>query len=74
MFYHLNENCRTLRKRCKLSVVALASQLDISPQAITNFENGSRNCSIEILDKLHKIFNISLDDLVYTDLSKEVQK
>ncbi|MCM1131405.1 MAG: helix-turn-helix domain-containing protein [Roseburia sp.] len=69
MFFHLNRNCRILRKRCKMSIADLAEKLEISSQAITNFENGSKNCSIEVLDKLHTIFNISLDDLVYKDLS-----
>lgn len=71
MFYYLNKNCRTLRKREKITIAKLAEELKISAQAITNFENGSKNCSIEVLDKLHNIFNISLDDLVYKDLSKE---
>lgn len=71
MFYHLNTNCRFLRKKANLTVSELADKLEISTQSLTNFEGGQRNTSIEVLDKLHTIFNVSLDDLVYSDLSQK---
>ena len=71
MFYNLNKNCRYLRKKSKLTVSELAEKLEISTQALTNFEGGNRNCSLEVLDKLHNIFEITIDDLVYKDLSKD---
>lgn len=50
---------------------SLASTLQIHLNSLSNIESGKANTSLEILDKLHNIFNISLDDLVYKDLSAE---
>lgn len=49
----------------------LAKYLNINTRSLSNFEGGSVNTSLEVLDKLHQLFNISLDDLVYKDLSKQ---
>lgn len=49
----------------------LAKHLNINTRSLSNFEGGSVNTSLEVLDKLHQLFNISLDDLVYKDLSKQ---
>ncbi len=71
MFYNLNKNTKYLRKKNLLTQSKLAEMLGIKIQSFKNFESGSVNTSIEVLDKLHTIFNISLDDLVYKDLSSE---
>lgn len=68
MFYNLQRNVKFLRKKNKLTLVELAYMLGIAKSSLANFEGGQRNCSLEILDKLSKIFNISLDDLVYKEL------
>ena len=70
MFYFLNKNVKFLRNSKALTQQELANMLSISKHALANFEGGQRNTSIEVLDKLHVIFNISLDDLIYKDLSK----
>ncbi len=69
LFYNLNSNVKFLRKYHKMSQPELAKKLKISTMSLSNFEGGSVNTSLEILDKLHTLFNISLDDLVYKDLS-----
>lgn len=71
MFYNLNKNCRLLRKKLNLSVPELATKLNVKTQSLYNMESGTCNCSLEVLDKLHIIFNISLDDLIYKDLSNQ---
>lgn len=71
MFYNLNRNIRFLRKKNGMTIPQLAKNLDVSKSAIDNIECGNRNTSLEVLDKLHQLFNISLDDLVYKDLSQE---
>ena len=70
MFYNLNKNVKYLRNSKGFTQERLAEMLSISKNALANFEGGTRNTSIEVLDKLHNIFNISLDDLIYKDLSK----
>lgn len=71
MFYNLNRNIKFLRKKSNLTMQSLASTLQIHLNSLSNIESGKANTSLEILDKLHNIFNISLDDLVYKDLSAE---
>mgnify|MGYP004470917027 CR=1 FL=1 len=68
MFYNLYRNIKYLRKQNKLTIVELAHELNLATSSLANFEGGQRNCSLEILDKLSKFFNVSLDDLVYKDL------
>lgn len=69
MFYNLNKNTKFLRKKYLYTQAKLAELLGIKLQSFKNFESGSVNTSLEVLDKLHNLFNISLDDLVYKDLS-----
>lgn len=71
MFYFLNDNIKHLRKKNGLSQPELAKLLSVSKSTVANIESDFQNTSLEILDKLHNIFNISLDDLVYKDLSKD---
>ena len=70
MFYFLNKNVKILRNSRGFTQEQLAKMLSISKNALANFEGGQRNTSIEVLDKLHNIFSISLDDLIYKDLSE----
>lgn len=69
MFFNLNKNTKYLRKKNLLTQSQLSEMLGIKLQSFKNFESGSVNTSLEVLDKLHNIFNISMDDLVYKDLS-----
>ncbi len=69
MFFYLNTNVKHLRKKANMTQPYLAQKLGVGKSTLANFESGQINTSLEVLDKLHTIFNISLDDLVYTDLS-----
>lgn len=71
MFYFLNSNVKFLRKKAGYTMPQLAKLLDISLSGLSNFEGGQSGTTLKTLDKLHTIFNISLDDLIYKDLSKE---
>ncbi len=71
MFYNLNANIRFLRKKKGYTIPNLAKMLGVGKSTVDNIECGKNNTSLEVLDKLHTIFNISLDDLVYKDLSSE---
>ena len=71
MFYNLNSNIRYLRKKAGYTIPRFAEMLDLKKSTIDNIECGKNNTSLEVLDKIHKLFNVSLDDLVYKDLSKE---
>lgn len=69
MFYNLNTNIRFLRKKNGFTIPHLAKMLGVGKSTVDNIECGKNNTSLEVLDKLHNLFNISLDDLVYKDLS-----
>lgn len=43
--------------------------LGIKKSTLDGIECNQSNTSLEVLDRLHNVFNISLDDLVYKDLS-----
>ena len=71
MFYFLNSNVKYLRKKAGYTMPQLAKILQISLSGLANFEGGQCGTTLKTLDKLHNLFNISLDDLIYKDLSKE---
>lgn len=71
MFYFLNSNVKFLRKKANMTQPELAKKLNVAKSTIANFESGQFTVSLKILDNLHKIFNVSFDDLIYKDLSKK---
>ncbi len=71
MFYNLNKNIRFLRKQKGYTIPKLAELLGIKKSTLDGIECSQNNTSLEVLDKLHNIFEISLNDLVYKDLSEE---
>ena len=60
-----------LRKREKMSQEQLADKLEISRQTISEWERGITYPSVEKLIELTKIFNVSLDFLVFGKTFKE---
>lgn len=71
MFYNLNKNLKYIRNKNLLTQAKMADLLNLKLQSYKNLESGQVNTSLEVLDKLHNIFQVSLDDLVYTDLSNK---
>ncbi len=45
--------------------------LGLKKSSLDSIECGQNNTSLEVLDKLHTIFEISTDDLIYKDLTQE---
>ena len=60
----LNERLQELRKKYNYSQEGLATKLDVSRQSIINWEKGSAVPSIDYLNQLATLYNISLDVLV----------
>lgn len=71
LHYYLNHNIKYLRKKSGMTQLELSEKLSISKGSLANIESGLKNTSIELLDKLRNLFNVSVDDLIYKDLSKE---
>ena len=55
---------KEIRKVRKLSQMKVAMDLNISREALSHYENGKREPSIDLLNKLSEYFNVSIDFLI----------
>lgn len=55
---------REIRKRRHLNQLKVAMDLNISRESLSYYENGRRSPDIEMLVKLSKYFNVSIDYLI----------
>lgn len=63
----IGQKIKELRKRNKLTQKELSEKIDVKQPHLNRWENGARNPSIDTLKKIAKIFDISLDLLVFED-------
>ena len=59
----LGEHIGALRRGQSMTQEALATELGITPQAVSKWENGQGFPDVSLLPKLAEIFSISLDEL-----------
>ena len=55
---------KTVRKERNLNQLKVAMDLNISREALSHYENGKREPSIDMLNKLSEYFNVSIDFLI----------
>ncbi len=55
---------RQIRKERNLNQLKVAMDLNISREALSHYENGKREPSIDLLNKLSAYFNVSIDFLI----------
>lgn len=55
---------KEIRKKKKLNQLKVAYDLSISREAISYYENGKRNPSLEMLVQFSNYFNVSIDYLI----------
>ncbi len=55
---------REIRKRKKLNQLKVASDLNISRESISYYENGKREPSLDLLVKMSEYFNVSINYLI----------
>lgn len=55
------ENLKKLRFELKISAQKLADDLGIHKMTISNYENGKREPTYEVLEKLHNLYNVNLN-------------
>ena len=55
---------KSIRKQRKLSQQKVAMELNISREALSHYENGRREPSIGMLNKMSDYFNVSIDYLI----------
>ncbi|MGN0542193.1 MAG: helix-turn-helix domain-containing protein [Acutalibacteraceae bacterium] len=66
-FDRLGSEIKSARISNNLSQEALAEMLDVSSTHIKHMESGHRKPSVEILFKLAKILNFSIDSIIFDD-------
>lgn len=55
---------KMIRKERKLNQLKVAMELNISREALSHYENGKREPSLDMLNKLSEYFNVSIDYLI----------
>ena len=60
----LGKRLRELREELKMTQARLARELGISPNAISQYENGDRQPNYEVLKKICKFFSVTADDML----------
>ena len=64
----LSEQIRKLRISKKYTLAIMAERLGVTTSSIAAYENGSRNPSFDILIKIARMFNVTIDNLLgYSD-------
>ena len=55
---------RIVRKEKKLNQLKVAMDLNISREALSYYENGKREPSLSMLNRMSEYFNVSIDFLI----------
>ena len=63
----LGAKIKKLRKAQNLTEVELAQKLGIKQPSLNRWENGKKNPPLKMLKKLSRIFNVSIDTLVFDE-------
>lgn len=66
-FYMIADKIKLLRKQNKWTQEDLAKKLGIKQPQLNRWETGDFQPSLNILKKMSKIFNVSIDALVFDD-------
>ena len=67
----VGQRIKELRKKLEFSQEALANEAEVDRTYVTDVENGRRNVSLEILERLIKALNVSIAEFFN---SKEFKK
>lgn len=65
-----SNNLKYLRKSLNLSQTSLAKNLNISRSLLSYYENNQSEPTLKILNTISKYFDVSIDQLINSDLSK----
>lgn len=64
---NLGKNIMYYRRSLKMTQRDLGEELNVSPQAVSKWENGQAEPDASTIKKLCKLFNITTDELLYAD-------
>ena len=68
---NLGENIYKNRVRCNLSQGDLADALEVSRQSVSKWENNAAVPELDKLVRMHTIFDISLDELIFDEKNQQ---
>ncbi len=68
---NIGQNLKRIRKKTKLTQNDIASCFGKDRSTYTCWETGRSNPSLENLIRLSKIFNVSIDDIIFSDEPRE---
>ena len=68
MYLHLN--IKHLRRSKGMSQIELGEYLEVGSNMISNYEKGKSSPRLEGFLKMAELFEVNLDDFVYTDLTQ----
>ena len=60
----LGKKIKELRTKSKFTQIELAEKLGVTKSSVVSYENDSRQPSYEVLIKMARIFNVSIDSLL----------
>lgn len=60
----MGERILQKRKECNYSQELVAEKLNVSPNSISRYENGTRDIPIDILVEMSNLYGVSMDYLV----------
>ena len=69
----MNNKLKELRKNSALTQKQIADVIGIDRSTYSYYENGKASPSLEVLVKISKVFNVTLDYIIYGEESKTVQ-
>jgi len=68
----IGKKLRDLRKQANLSQQEVGKKLNLTSQAIANYENGKRDISSSMLLKFSKIYNIPVSKLIGVPIDSSI--
>lgn len=63
------QTLRDLRKQAGKSCAEVAEQLGVTPQALYRYERGVREINLSQVVALAKVYDVSIEDVVYAQLN-----
>ena len=72
--YQLGEALEKIRNEKHLSQVEVSENIHISPKTLSRWEHGESYPDLQALDKLSKLYNIPLIDMLYKDPDQYLNK
>jgi Predicted transcriptional regulators len=68
---NIGKNIQNLRKEAKMTQEELAAKLNVTHQAVSNWERSRTQPDIDTITKIAEVFNITIEEVIYGRKEKE---